>query len=116
MYSPMSRPHLPQKKFTALEPLLPYGVPNPHEILNAYMSLYDEGATLALVRTTTLTVKNWTTQAAQRQKVTCLPDWEVRLPEDEQDYCDCRIVTDGRMIRVREMSSYPIVQTKYFWM
>ena len=93
----------PEEAFTALESLLPYGVPNPYEILNAYMSLYDEGATPTCPGTN----YNFDSPEVDNSGCTTAEGYlfaglgEVRLREDEQDlHCDCRIVTpDGRMIR-----------------
>lgn len=95
--------YTPEEVFDAFESLLPYGIPNPYDILHTYMSLYDEGATPQCPGT------NYNFDSPEADNSGCTTDagylfaglGEVRLRDDEQDlHCDCRIVTpDGRMIR-----------------
>jgi hypothetical protein len=86
------------------EQLLSYGVPNPMEIMNAYQSLYDEGATSSCpgtdynfdgseISTTGCTTSNGFFFAGSA---------EVRWTDDTNwdFHCDCRIVSpDGRTFR-----------------
>lgn len=93
----------PEEAFDSVESLLLFGIPNPYDILNTYMALYDEGATANCPGTN----YNFDSPEADNSGCTTGDGYffaglgEVRLREDEQDlHCDCRIVTpDGRMIR-----------------